>query len=268
MREALARSQNDFVQYERGGGNPRRSQANARGRAGGVGARARPDDDGGVLAALRRRLLARPGRAAFIIASAGLAMGVFVNALAMQHGAHPNPMFGSSRPVTVMAHPPAAVRPPPAKPPAAQPQQAVAREAAAGQGAAPAPVAAPEAAARRGDAIGDLLKGGSAPMPPPRPAATQPAAAKSQPAAVKPQPAAAKPQPAAPAKPEPVPQVASAQKALGKLGFGALDADGRMGPGTRAAIERFEKARGLPVTGELNPKTLKALGTAAGAPIR
>ncbi|MGV2980313.1 peptidoglycan-binding domain-containing protein [Camelimonas sp. ID_303_24] len=220
-----------------------------------------------MLTALRRRLLARPGRAAFIIASTGLAMGVFVNALAMQHGAHPNPMFGSSRPVTVMAHPPAAVRPPPAKPPAAQPQQAVAREAAAGQGAAPAPAVAPETAARRGDAIGDLLKGGSAPMPPPRPAAA-PQTHAAQPAAAKPQPAAAKPQPAAPAKPQPAPQVASAQKALGKLGFGALDADGRMGPGTRAAIERFEKARGLPVTGELNPKTLKALGAAAGAPIR
>ncbi|MFC3639734.1 peptidoglycan-binding protein [Camelimonas fluminis] len=213
---------------------------------------ARVDGDDGVLSALRRRLLARPGRAAFIIASAGLAMGVFVNALAMQHGAHPNPMFGGSRPVTVMAHPPAAVRPP--KPPAAQPQPSVARgEAPAGQGAAPAPVAAPEPGARRGgDAIGDLLKGGSAPVPPPRPA--------TGPAQVAP--------PAAPAKPQPVPQVASAQKALGKLGFGALNADGLMGPGTRAAIERFEKAKGLPVTGELNPKTLKALGAAAGAPIR
>ena len=209
---------------------------------------ARPGDEGGVLTALRRRLLARPGRAAFIIASVGLTMGVFINALTLQNGAHPNPMFGGNRPVTVMAHPPAAARPQPVKPPVAQPQQPAAREVPAGPAAAPAPGHAP----RRQDAIGDLLRGGTAPAPPPRPVLTP-----SQPA-----------QPAAPPKPQPVPQVMSAQKALGKLGFGALNADGLMGPGTRAAIERFEKARGLPVTGELNPRTLKALGAAAGAPIR
>ncbi|MFD2677597.1 peptidoglycan-binding domain-containing protein [Camelimonas lactis] len=210
---------------------------------------ARSSDAGGVLVALRRRLLARPGRAAFIIASAGLTMGVFINALTLQNGAHPNPMFGGNRPVTVMAHPPAAVRPQPVKPPVVQPQQPAAREVPAGPAAAPAPEHAP----RRQDAIGDLLRGGSAPVPPPRPVLAPP-------------PQAA--QPVAPPKPQPVPQVMSAQKALGKLGFGALNADGLMGPGTRAAIERFEKARGLPVTGELNPRTLKALGAAAGAPIR
>lgn len=56
----------------------------------------------------------------------------------------------------------------------------------------------------------------------------------------------------------------AAQKALAKLGHGGLTADGLMGPGTRAAIEHFQKAKGLEVTGELGPRTLKALNAGAG----
>jgi hypothetical protein len=61
-------------------------------------------------------------------------------------------------------------------------------------------------------------------------------------------------------------RIAAAQRALGKLGH-ALDADGLMGPGTRAAIQRFERDANLPVTGELNPRTVKALSARASIPI-
>jgi hypothetical protein len=61
-------------------------------------------------------------------------------------------------------------------------------------------------------------------------------------------------------------RVAAAQRALAKLGQ-KLDADGVMGPGTRGAIQRFERENNLPVTGELNPRTLKALSARASIPI-
>lgn len=209
----------------------------------------------GVLNILRRRLLAHPGRAAFVIATVGLAAGVCINALALQDGAHPNPMFGTGKPATILAHPSttAVVRPAPAQarqPPAPQAATAAAVQVQApAQQAVAAPVVAPPPAVRQRDVIGDLLRGGAAPTPPPRPVANV-----SQP-------------PAAP-RPAPSPQLSSAQKALTKMGYGPLTADGLMGAGTRGAIERFEKAKGLPVTGELGPRTLKALSGAAAAPVR
>lgn len=55
-----------------------------------------------------------------------------------------------------------------------------------------------------------------------------------------------------------------AQRALTKLGFGPLKDDGVMGPSTRAAIEKFERERKLPVKGEASGKTLRALTARAG----
>jgi len=52
---------------------------------------------------------------------------------------------------------------------------------------------------------------------------------------------------------------ATAQKALAKLGYGKLTADGVIGPGTRRAIEAFQRDKGLTVTGELDAPTLKQL---------
>ena len=58
---------------------------------------------------------------------------------------------------------------------------------------------------------------------------------------------------------EPQRQVASAQRALQKLGYGPLKADGIFGQGTRQAIERFERDRRLTPTGELGPRTVREL---------
>jgi peptidoglycan hydrolase-like protein with peptidoglycan-binding domain len=63
------------------------------------------------------------------------------------------------------------------------------------------------------------------------------------------------------------PAVAKAQRALVKLGYGPLKADGILGTGTRAAIERFERDRKLPVKGEPTGRTLRELAArAANAP--
>lgn len=246
LREALARSRNDFVHQDRSDGRARRAPPPVRGRVGERAARGGPvSRQPGVLSLLTRRLLASPGRTAFVLGAAGLAVGVWVNALALQSGAHPNPMFTSAVAVPAKTGPAATVAPAAAvvaaRPPAAQPQPAAPREAAAAV-QAPAVAQPPE---RQRDAIGDLLRGG-APTPPPRPAAAA----------------------AEVARPAASPQVLSAQKALSRIGYGPLTADGLMGAGTRGAIERFEKASGLPVTGELGPRTLKALSAAAGGPIR
>lgn len=66
--------------------------------------------------------------------------------------------------------------------------------------------------------------------------------------------------------PKPDKNVMRAQRALTKLGFGPLKDDGMMGPSTRAAIEKFERERKLPVKGEAAGKTLRELTARAGLP--
>lgn len=53
--------------------------------------------------------------------------------------------------------------------------------------------------------------------------------------------------------------VVAAQKALTELGYGKLEADGVVGPSTKKAVEEYQKAMGLTVTGELHAETLQAL---------
>jgi septal ring factor EnvC (AmiA/AmiB activator) len=60
----------------------------------------------------------------------------------------------------------------------------------------------------------------------------------------------------------------AAQEALKKLGYGPLVSDGRMGRKTRQAIEAFERAQGLTVTGELGATTVQALQSTSGISIQ
>jgi murein L,D-transpeptidase YcbB/YkuD len=63
-------------------------------------------------------------------------------------------------------------------------------------------------------------------------------------------------------------RVDAAQEALTKLGYGPLTADGKMGSRTRRAIEAFERAQGLAVTGSLGPATMQALEANSGISIQ
>ena len=56
-------------------------------------------------------------------------------------------------------------------------------------------------------------------------------------------------------------EIRTAQEALVDFGYGKLKADGSFGPSTRKAVEAFERAKGLPVTGKLGTATLQALRT-------
>jgi chromosome segregation ATPase len=56
-------------------------------------------------------------------------------------------------------------------------------------------------------------------------------------------------------------EIRTAQEALVDFGYGKLKADGALGPSTRKAVEAFERAKGLPITGKLGTATLQALRT-------
>lgn len=60
--------------------------------------------------------------------------------------------------------------------------------------------------------------------------------------------------------------ILTAQRALAKLGYAGIKPDGVMGPGTKAAVEKFERAHKLPVTGEPTGRTLRELSAKAGLP--
>jgi peptidoglycan hydrolase-like protein with peptidoglycan-binding domain len=62
-------------------------------------------------------------------------------------------------------------------------------------------------------------------------------------------------------QPPPSPAVRDAQLRLRTLGAYAGEADGLWGPDTQAAVERFQRNQGLPVSGQLDVATMSALRT-------
>lgn len=62
-------------------------------------------------------------------------------------------------------------------------------------------------------------------------------------------------------------RVAWVQRALSENGAGQLKPTGMLGPETQAAIARFERERKLPVTGQLSDRLLRELAIATGRPL-
>ncbi|MBP1180816.1 peptidoglycan-binding domain-containing protein [Methylobacterium sp. PvR107] len=201
----------------------------------------------GVLKATGTTCRTRPGTVLGSLVAVGAAAFVCVNALGYQAGRHPAPIL----PKLAQKAPP----PRDAAPAAKEPVRDVARDPARPEpdrAATPAPA---KSASR--DAIGDLIHADETtasvtPKASPR-AAAKPAASKE-----------ASKEASKTAKPEKeTDPILRAQKALSKLGY-PIKADGAMGPGTRAAIEKFERNAKLPVTGEASGRTLRELVTRAG----
>jgi hypothetical protein len=216
----------------------------------------------------------QPLECALALTIAGAGGFIAWNALGAQTGKHPAPLFARSNLPNDAPLPP--TRPLAEAVPTVTVPKPVTRE--------PAP-----------DRIGEAIRGADAKARPPEaPARPMPAAA----APAKPAPVAAAPRdpigdlirsdakPASPVPPRdaiaellkgenPVPPalvgssttVAAGQRALLKLGYGPLKADGMMGPGTRQAIERFERDRKLPVTGEVSGRTARELAAQSGIPV-
>jgi hypothetical protein len=229
----------------------------------------------GLLLAARQ-----PLEVALALTIAGAGGFIAWNALGVQTSKHPAPLFARSNlpndaplpPTRPAEIPPAVTVPTTPKPvlrePApdrigdlirggdtkAKPAEAPARVTVPASPAKPAPAAAP--AAR--DPIGDLIRSDAKPpAAAPTPAPQRDAIAdllKGE-------------NPVPPALVGSSTAVAAGQRALLKLGYGPLKADGMMGPGTRQAIERFERDRKLPVTGEIAGRTARDLAAQSGMAI-
>ena len=62
-------------------------------------------------------------------------------------------------------------------------------------------------------------------------------------------------------------RVAAVQRALTEYGYGQLKPTGTVGSDTQAAIGKFERARKIPVTGQVSDRLVRELGAMIGRPI-
>lgn len=293
MREALARADYDFTLAEEAA--PR---APARERAGGARAARRP---AGRAEGSRSRIafwlmaaLRRPGRSLAAVIGLGIVSGVVLNALWLQTAPHPAPLF-SPRVAPAAPQAAASVEPQPASRAQAPAPQASPALASAPQASAP-PASSPHASPipRAASAPAPVRETASlstprsappvtAPLSPPRPTPRPDATASTR----KPDearnfdpiaqflrqgapPTQSRTAAASPSTSEAAAggtrRVQGAQRALARLGH-PIEADGLMGPATRAAIQKFERDHKLPVTGEINPRTLRELASRSGVAI-
>jgi Putative peptidoglycan binding domain len=162
---------------------------------------------------------------------------IIANALWLQAGRHPSPMFGTV--VAMPATPVAAANPLPR--PRPLDADVTALEAKLNEPKAPDPVA-------------NLVKANSVPVAVPaaivRPPAPIPAASRSDSIAG-----------------SGSRRVAAVQRTLTELGYGQLKATGTVGSDTQAAIQKFEKTRRLPATGQMSDRLVQELVAMTGHPI-
>jgi Putative peptidoglycan binding domain len=174
---------------------------------------------------------------------------VITNALFLQHGQHPAPMFSSV--VAIPASQPASPLP--------RPRPAEADAASSEPRLAEPKLAEPKLIDPKGsDPLANLVKSttaaplSSTPMAPPPPANVA--------------------RPSAPIPPQPIlsaaaRRVAAVQRALTEYGYGQLKPTGTIGPDTQAAIGKFERERRLPVTGQMSDRLVRELAAVIGHPI-
>jgi len=65
----------------------------------------------------------------------------------------------------------------------------------------------------------------------------------------------------------PAPRVTAVQRALNDYGYGPVKITGNYGAETIAAIQKFERDRKLPVTGQISPRLLRELAALTGRPL-
>ncbi|MBV9076957.1 MAG: peptidoglycan-binding protein [Methylobacteriaceae bacterium] len=192
--------------------------------------RGRPAAGPGLALRTLRFLARHPLPVLATVAALGLTGAFAHNVLLRQSAKHPAPLFARETAPVAPAAAPAAL-PPPRLEPAAAPLP-VPRPDRTGS---LAPAIEPARAAPGSDAIGALIRAGDGPA-----------------------------RPGEAAKPMEPARIASAQRALTKLGYGPLKADGLFGSSTRAALERFERDRSLPVTGQVAGRTARQLASLSG----
>jgi hypothetical protein len=237
------------------------------------------------LAALFSLSVRRPIRVLAALCLFGMTIGVVANALYLQQGRHPAPLFAGPQPPQpapaapisssiVAATPPVALPPISTRPPARNDHPpldptpmsiAPARPAPAPPAAAAAPAQTTNASmAAQTNAQTNPQTNARAPAPKPPADPIGALIRGDAPVVVN----ASAQQPTVVGANDPLQsrRIVAVQRALDRLGF-QVASDGVLGPGTRAAIQRFERERDLPVTGDLSPRTLRALAARSGVPI-
>ena len=201
---------------------------------------------------LLRILLHSPkDMAAGLIAFAALS-AIIANALFLQRGPHPAPMFGG--PPTLLVVPNPLPRPRPAEadamslePKATEPKLSESKLFDP-RPVEPRPAEQTVVDPRVTDPLANLVKATTSAAPPanvPRPPAPIPG-----------------PGPIAGFR-----RVAAVQRALTEYGYGQLKPTGMVGPDTKDAIEKFERERKLPVTGQVSERLVRELAAIIGRPI-
>ncbi len=178
---------------------------------------------------------------------------IVANALFLQAGPHPSPMFGSIVTMPVPAQAPASPLPRP------RPAEATKSEAAPPEPKVPEPrvvelkAAEPKAADPKGaDPLTNLVKATSAAPQAtssiPRPPAAIPVSSRSD----------------SMLGPGGSRRVAAVQRALTEYGYGQLKPTGTVGSDTQAAIVKFERERKIPATGQMNERLVRELSAMIG----
>jgi hypothetical protein len=162
--------------------------------------------------------------------------GIITNALFLQAGHHPSPMFGAAVTTPVAAAAPVSPLPRP-RPIDALPSEAK-------------PVESRSAEAN--DPLTNLVRATAAPTPAPsnvqRPSAPVPYHNEAL-------------------APSGSRRVAAVQRALTEYGYGQLKPTGTIGADTQAAIQKFERDRKIPVTGQMSDRVVHELVAMIGHPI-
>jgi hypothetical protein len=161
---------------------------------------------------------------------------IIANALFLQAGHHPAPMFGSVTAIPAAA--PALVSPLPRP----RPNDVVMKPADTPE---PKPVESKAA-----DPMANLVKVTTAAPAAPSTIARPPA-----------------PIPVATANPPGLRKVAAVQRTLTEYGYGQLKQTGTVGADTQAAIQKFERERKIPITGQMSDRLVRELTAMTGKPI-
>jgi Putative peptidoglycan binding domain len=196
---------------------------------------------------LALRILLHSPKDTFASAIAFVAVSAIIaNAVFLQAGPHPAPMFGAAIPPTTLTVTNPLPRPRPAE------ADAVVSEP---KPTDPRPGEPRPGEPKANDPLANLVKQTtSVPIP--------------SPFAPPPSPSIARP-------PAPVPpvhitgsrRVAAVQRVLTEYGYGQLNATGTIGADTQAAIQKFERERRMPVTGQVSDRLVRELTIVTGHPI-
>ena len=226
-----------------------------------------------------RLLLHSPKDVVAGVLAASAIVAILTNALFLQAGRHPSPMFGGS--VVTLPAPAAAVASPimprprpteaaaqPAEPAAIEPPKPVETRPADTKPAVPMPEPRP-AESRSSDSRASEPRSSDPRSSDPRSSdpMTNLVVKSTAPAPVAP------PSSIVPRPPAPIPtgnmnaagrRIAAVQRALTEYGYGQLKSTGTIGADTQAAIAKFERARKLPVTGQMSERLVHELSAMIG----